>query len=105
MTKIQLTYTLILTLLFYNIANGIEMVDELGAHHVGSMLHQSDVQASSPHMDDGDDHKTHCCHAHVSNVYSQKFYVENFVLHQQIRAEPRHIKNHILGPPTPPPDV
>jgi len=83
----------------------MEATDELIAHDVNSSVHMDDAQTQSQHLEEGGDHCTHCCHAHVGNVLLQASNSNPAISNQRILAETLHIDNPISGPPTPPPNA
>lgn len=105
MKGIRLIYVLTLSLLFYGVASAIEATDALMVHDMNSIAHTDDGQTATQHLDDGADHCTHCCHAHVSNLHASSANSGHALSTQQFLAIPLHIDNPILGPPTPPPDA
>lgn len=105
MKAIRLIYVLTLSLLFYGVASAIEATDALMVHDMNSVAHMDDAQAVAQHLDDGADHCTHCCHAHVTNLHAASSNSGLAISSQQFRAVPLHVDNPILGPPTPPPDA
>jgi len=105
MKGIRLIYVLVLSLVFYGVASAIEATDELIVHDVNSVVHTDEGQEAPQHLDDGADHCTHCCHAHVSNLQAASSNLSLAPSTQRFLAVTRNIENLILGPPTPPPDA